>query len=125
MATRRHDARTNQTPRAMVPARVLPSTRCPECGFLFFGMPGTTCEICRPQISPEQPTVPESTATDPDASVAILREREAQRAHQHAWRQDMATHLSTVERRVQDLLQYVVVLREAAERSLPPGGEAP
>jgi hypothetical protein len=125
MATRRHDARTNQTPRAMVPAQVMPSTRCPECGFLFFGMPGTTCEICRAKDHPEPLAAPETPTTDPDASVAIARALGAQRAHQDAWRQDMATHLSTVERHVQDLLQYVVVLREAAERSLPQGGESP
>jgi hypothetical protein len=54
MAARRHDAHTTRTPQAMVPAQVLPRVRCPVCHFIFFGTPGSRCEMCRAREGPHE-----------------------------------------------------------------------
>lgn len=107
----------------MVPAQVLPSVRCAQCGFMFFGTRGSRCEICRAKDVPhEAPAAPDGRATDAAASALVTEALDALPEREGVWRQELGRRLQAVEDKAQALLEEVTGLREALHHTRAPQG---
>jgi hypothetical protein len=117
MATRRHDAHTTRTPQAMVPATVIPQTRCPRCTYFFLGPRGSLCPSCRgvgTTASPDTATeAPDSPTTDAVASVLITQVLDALPPDLERRRQDLGTRIAALERKIAGALEEVSRLRRS------------
>lgn len=108
----------------MVPAQVLPSVRCAQCGFMFFGTRGSRCEICRAKDVPhEVPEAPDGRATDAAASALITEALDTLPEREGVWRQDLETRLTKVERQAQALLEEVAGIRQTLHHARTPQGD--
>jgi hypothetical protein len=121
MAARRHDAHTTRTPQAMVPATVIPQTRCPRCTYFFLGPPGSLCPSCG---GVGATTAPDSPVTDAEASVLVTQALDALPPDLERRHQDLGRRMAALERQIAGALEEVSRLRQSVYDLLDAEGGA-